>query len=79
MKTMYGYDEKVREKAEWLQAEVMVKILELPLLDKLKRVDHILLVNEVLRLNVDKDKMFRELDRVGITCPLGPPMSPSTG
>lgn len=53
----------------------MIKISDLPFLDKLKKMDHILLANEVLRLDVDKDKMFRELDRAGVVCALGPPMS----
>lgn len=54
----------------------MLSISERPLLNHLKNVDRILSTDEVLRMDVDEYKIFRELDRAGYVFPRGPPMSP---
>lgn len=74
-KAMYRYDEGAREKAGWLQVEATLKVLELPFLEQLKGVDHILSVDKVLRIDVDEDRIFRQLDKARVVCPLGPPIS----
>lgn len=79
LEALYRYNENVRKRAGWLQAEAMLSIPKLLLLNHLKSVDHILSVDEVLRLDVDQDKMFKELDKAGYVCPLGPPMSSHSG
>lgn len=73
---MYGYNEKAREKAGWLQVEAMLKIPKLFLVEELEREGHILSSDEVLWLEVDEHKMFHELDKVRVVCLLGPPISP---
>lgn len=45
-------------------------------MDSLKSSDHILSVEEVLNSKVDEDILFRDLDKAGHVCPLGPPISP---
>lgn len=49
---------------------------ELPFLESLKASDHMLSAEEILNLKVDKDKIFRDSDKVGHVCTLGPSMSP---
>lgn len=59
-KPMYGYDEEAREKAGWLQAEAMVNLPILPLIDELERMNHMLSAEEVMQVEVNEDIMFRE-------------------
>lgn len=75
-KTLYGCDEEVRKRPKWLQAEAMLSLLKLPLLNHLKSVDQILSADEVLSMDVEEGRMFRQLHRTGLVCPLGPPISP---
>lgn len=46
------------------------------MLDSLKASDHVLSVEEVRSSTVDEDLMFRDLDKAGHICLLGPPISP---
>lgn len=54
----------------------MLRVLEFPLLESLKASDHILFAEEVLKLEMDEDTMFRDLHMARHLCSLGPSMSP---
>lgn len=60
----------------WVQVEAILRIPKLPLLDHLNYIDHILSIEELLKIDTNKDKLFRDLDKAGCVCSLGPPMSP---
>lgn len=54
----------------------MLRVPELLLLESLKASDHILSTEEVPKLKVGKDAMFRDLDKARHERSLGPPISP---
>lgn len=57
----------------------MLQVPKFRLLESIKYSDRILTTMEVLKLKVDKYKMFRDLDKLGYVCSLGSPMSPPRG
>lgn len=71
----FGYDSEAKEKVGWLLAEAMMRASDLPFLEVVKLSDQPLTVEDVLKIEVDKDLMFRELDRSGHVCCLGPDVS----
>lgn len=49
-----------------------MKIPPLPFVEELEKTDHILSTDKVLRVEVDEDEIFRELDKSGGLCLYGP-------
>lgn len=76
-KAMYGYNEETIERVGWFQAKAMVKIHPLPLVEELEKIDHILSVDEVIRVEVDEDEIFRDLDKSGGVYPYKLPCLPN--
>lgn len=70
-KVEYDLDEVARKRTCWIFSKAMLKVPKLPLLESLKQSDHLLTTEKILNNPVDKDLMFRDLDEVGLSCPLG--------
>lgn len=52
----------------------MMRTMESSLLNELKSWGHSFIVVEVFKLGKNEDPSFRDLDKVGVVCPLGPPI-----
>lgn len=72
----YRHVEEVKEQVGRLMAEAMLKVPEFPLLEFLKLSDHILSPEKIVKLEMDEDRMFRDIDKARHLCSLSPPLSP---